>query len=161
MAGVSPAATRAGMGPRDSAAWRHAFVAAFAGAANDERPMAEEAAKWAGVAPTIVEIGRDDATREIDRILEDNDDINGASNRCSFIDGRVPDVDPNARLLPGTYYLRVSFFSTTTAGTTLPYQLEVVLECKHPLCLRPNEIDIDVQLSFFRPVRRRRPVNSA
>jgi len=63
------------MGPRDSAAWRHAFVAAFAGAANDERPMAEEAAKWAGVAPTIVEIDRDDATREIDRILDDNDDV--------------------------------------------------------------------------------------
>jgi len=66
---------RAGMGPRDSAAWRHAFVAAFAGAANDERPMAEQAANWAGVAPTIVEIGRDDATREIDRILDDNDDV--------------------------------------------------------------------------------------
>src|SRR5262245_47710237 len=66
---------RAGMGPRDSAAWRHAFVATFAGAANDERPMAEEAAKWAGVAPTIVEVGRDDATSEIDRILDDNDDV--------------------------------------------------------------------------------------
>ncbi|MGQ0684289.1 asparagine synthase (glutamine-hydrolyzing) [Bradyrhizobium sp.] len=66
---------RAGMGPRGSTAWRHAFVAAFSGAANDERPMAEEAAKWAGVAPTIVEIGRDDATREIDRILDDNDDV--------------------------------------------------------------------------------------
>lgn len=66
---------REGMGPRDSTAWRHAFVAAFSGAANDERPMAEEAAKWAGVAPTIVEIGRDDATREIERILDDNDDV--------------------------------------------------------------------------------------
>ena len=66
---------RAGMGPRDSAAWRHAFVATFAGAANDERPMAEEAAKWAGVAPTIVEVGRYDAISEIDRILNDNDDV--------------------------------------------------------------------------------------
>jgi len=66
---------RDGMGPRDSAAWRHAFVAAFSGAANDERPMAEQAAKWAGVAPTIVEIGRYDATSEIDRILDDNDDV--------------------------------------------------------------------------------------
>ncbi len=65
----------AGMGARDSAAWRHAFVAAFAGAANDERPAAEEAAKWAGVTPSIVEIGSDDATREIDRILDDNDDV--------------------------------------------------------------------------------------
>ena len=66
---------RGGMGPRDSTAWRHAFVAAFPGAGNDERPMAEEAARWAGVAPTIVEIGRDDATMEIDRILDDNDDV--------------------------------------------------------------------------------------
>src|SRR5262249_54426056 len=66
---------RGGMGPRDSAAWRHAFVAAFGDAANDERPMAEQAAKWAGVVPNIVEIGRDDATNEIDRILDDNDDV--------------------------------------------------------------------------------------
>lgn len=66
---------RGGMGARDSMAWRHAFVAAFAGAINDERPMAEEAAKWAGVAPTILEIGSDDATHEIERILDDNDDV--------------------------------------------------------------------------------------
>ena len=66
---------RGGMGPRDSTAWRHAFVAAFPGAANDERPMAEEAARWAGVAPTILEIGRDEAASEIDRILDDNDDV--------------------------------------------------------------------------------------
>src|SRR6202023_4297112 len=44
---------KAGMGPRDSAAWRHAFVATFPGAFNDERPMAEQAAAWAEV-----EIGR-------------------------------------------------------------------------------------------------------
>ncbi|QWG25032.1 asparagine synthase (glutamine-hydrolyzing) [Bradyrhizobium sediminis] len=66
---------KAGMGPRDSAAWRHAFVAAFPGASNDERPMAEEAAAWAGVLPTIIEIGRDDALLQIDSILADNDDI--------------------------------------------------------------------------------------
>jgi len=66
---------RAGMGPRDSAAWRHAFVGSFPGAGNDERPMAEAAAAWAGVRPTILEIGRDDATSEIDRILDDNDDV--------------------------------------------------------------------------------------
>jgi asparagine synthase (glutamine-hydrolysing) len=66
---------KAGMGPRDSAAWRHAFVATFPGASNDERPMAEEAAAWAGVDPTILEIGRQDALKEIDRILEDSDDI--------------------------------------------------------------------------------------
>jgi asparagine synthase (glutamine-hydrolysing) len=66
---------KAGMGPRDSAAWRHAFVAAFPGALNDERPMAEHAAMWAGVDPTIMEIGPRDALTEIDRILEDSDDI--------------------------------------------------------------------------------------
>jgi asparagine synthase (glutamine-hydrolysing) len=66
---------KSGMGPRDSAAWRHAFVATFPGASNDERPMAEEAAEWAGVDPTIMEIGRQDALTELDRILEDSDDV--------------------------------------------------------------------------------------
>jgi asparagine synthase (glutamine-hydrolysing) len=66
---------KAGMGPRDSAAWRHAFVASFPGASNDERPMAEEAAAWAGVDPTILEIGREEALTDIDRILDDNDDV--------------------------------------------------------------------------------------
>src|SRR5262249_9355616 len=47
---------RAGLGPRESASWRHAFVASFPGALNDERPQAEEAAAWADVTPTIVEI---------------------------------------------------------------------------------------------------------
>jgi asparagine synthase (glutamine-hydrolysing) len=66
---------RAGMGPRDSAAWRHAFVATFPGASNDERPMAEEAAAWAKVDPTFVEIGPNDALPDLDRILGDNDDV--------------------------------------------------------------------------------------
>jgi asparagine synthase (glutamine-hydrolysing) len=66
---------KAGMGPRDSAAWRHAFVATFPGALNDERPMAEEAAAWAKVDPTFVEIGPDDALADLDRILGDNDDV--------------------------------------------------------------------------------------
>jgi asparagine synthase (glutamine-hydrolysing) len=63
------------MGPRDSAAWRHAFVATFPGASNDERPMAEEAAAWANVDPTFVEIGQNDALTDLDRILSDNDDV--------------------------------------------------------------------------------------
>ncbi|MDE5452985.1 asparagine synthase (glutamine-hydrolyzing) [Bradyrhizobium sp. CSA112] len=66
---------KAGMGPRDSSSWRHAFVATFPGASNDERPMAEEAAAWADVAPTFLEIGRADALTELDRILDDNDDV--------------------------------------------------------------------------------------
>jgi asparagine synthase (glutamine-hydrolysing) len=64
-----------GMGPRDSAAWRHAFVATFPGAMNDERPMAEQAAAWAKVDPTFLEIGANDALTDLDRILGDNDDV--------------------------------------------------------------------------------------
>lgn len=63
------------MGPRDSAAWRHAFVATFPGALNDERPMAEEAAAWAKVEPTFLEIGQGDALTDLDRILDDLDDV--------------------------------------------------------------------------------------
>jgi asparagine synthase (glutamine-hydrolysing) len=66
---------KAGMGPRDSAAWRHAFVATFPGASNDERPMAEAAAAWAQVDPTFLEIGANDALTDLDRILDDNDDV--------------------------------------------------------------------------------------
>lgn len=66
---------KAGMGPRDSTAWRHAFVATFPGASNDERPMAEQAAAWAHVAPSFLEIGRADALADLDRILDDNDDV--------------------------------------------------------------------------------------
>jgi asparagine synthase (glutamine-hydrolysing) len=66
---------QAGMGPRDNAAWRHAFVATFPGASNDERPMAEEAAAWANVDPTFIEIGPNDALPDLDRILGDTDDV--------------------------------------------------------------------------------------
>ena len=66
---------KAGMGPRDSTSWRHAFVATFPGASNDERPMAEEAAAWADVDPTFLEIGRTDALTDLDQILDDNDDV--------------------------------------------------------------------------------------
>src|SRR5262249_42330168 len=55
--------------------WRHAFVASFPNAANDERSTAEEAAKWAGVTPTVLEVARDDALDQIDRILDDSDDV--------------------------------------------------------------------------------------
>jgi asparagine synthase (glutamine-hydrolysing) len=66
---------QAGMGPRDNAAWRHAFAATFPGASNDERPMAEEAAAWANVDPTFIEIGPNDALADLDRILGDTDDV--------------------------------------------------------------------------------------
>src|SRR5689334_4702369 len=66
---------KAGMGPRDCTSWRHAFVATFPGASNDERPMAEEAAAWAEVNPTFLEIDRSDALTDLDQILDDNDDV--------------------------------------------------------------------------------------
>jgi len=66
---------KAGMGPRDNAAWRHAFVATFPGASNDERPFAEEAAAWAKVDPTFLEIGQKEALPDLERILTDADDI--------------------------------------------------------------------------------------
>ena len=37
--------------------------------------MAEEAAAWAEVAPTFIEVGRADALNDLDRILDDNDDV--------------------------------------------------------------------------------------
>jgi asparagine synthase (glutamine-hydrolysing) len=66
---------KAGMGPRDSAEWRHAFVATFPGSTIDERPQAEEAAAFAEVNPTFLEIGKDDALTDIDQILKDSDDV--------------------------------------------------------------------------------------
>ena len=66
---------KAGMGPRDNTAWRHAFVATFPGASNDERPSAEQAAAWAEVDPTFLEVGPNDALIDLDRILDDNDDV--------------------------------------------------------------------------------------
>ena len=66
---------KAGLGPRDNASWRHAFVATFPGASNDERPMAEQAAAWAAVDPTFLEIGPDHALADIERILGDADDV--------------------------------------------------------------------------------------
>jgi asparagine synthase (glutamine-hydrolysing) len=66
---------KAGMGPRESTAWRHAFVATFPGAMNDERPQAEEAVAFAGVKPTFLEIGENDALKDLDRMLADNDDV--------------------------------------------------------------------------------------
>jgi asparagine synthase (glutamine-hydrolysing) len=66
---------RSGAGPRESTEWRHAFVASFPGASIDERPEAEQAAAYAGVTPNILEIRRNDALTDIDRILDDLDDV--------------------------------------------------------------------------------------
>ena len=74
MASVEPSANWV-CGPRAAQSWRHAFVASFPGMPNDERPDAEIAATWAGVAPTVIEIGRDQALEAIERIMDDLDDV--------------------------------------------------------------------------------------
>jgi asparagine synthase (glutamine-hydrolysing) len=55
--------------------WRHAFVASFPGQPNDETPEAIEAADFAGIIPTLVEINEGDANQDIDQILGDLDDV--------------------------------------------------------------------------------------
>lgn len=55
--------------------WRHAFVASFPGAGNDETAEAVVAAEYAGIDPSILEISEQDALSDIDRILEDLDDV--------------------------------------------------------------------------------------
>ncbi|MGO9934860.1 MAG: asparagine synthase (glutamine-hydrolyzing) [Steroidobacteraceae bacterium] len=66
---------RAGIGPRAAQEWRHAFVASFPGMPNDELPDAQTAANWAGVKPIVIEIGRDKALEDIDRVMDDLDDV--------------------------------------------------------------------------------------
>jgi asparagine synthase (glutamine-hydrolysing) len=76
IAGVmaSVAATR-GSHLREAKDWRRAFVASFPGEPTDETPQAEEAASFAGVEPCLIRLQRDDALDQIDRVLEDLDDI--------------------------------------------------------------------------------------
>jgi asparagine synthase (glutamine-hydrolysing) len=69
------AAEKAGMGPRSATAWRHAVVASFPGMDNDERSLAETAAEWAGVTPTVIAISRDYALDYMERVLADLDDV--------------------------------------------------------------------------------------
>jgi asparagine synthase (glutamine-hydrolysing) len=66
---------KAGMGARGAKAWRHACVASLPGTPIDERPDAELAAQWAGIKPTVVNIGSDQALEAIDRVLDDLDDV--------------------------------------------------------------------------------------
>lgn len=59
----------------DAQDWRHAFVASFPGQPNDETPEATEAARYAGVTPHIMCVGMDDALPDIEKVLEDLDDV--------------------------------------------------------------------------------------
>ena len=61
--------------PRRAKSWRHAFLTSFPGMSNDERPEAEMAAAWAGLTPSVLEIDRNNAEENIDRILDDLDDV--------------------------------------------------------------------------------------
>jgi asparagine synthase (glutamine-hydrolysing) len=65
---------RDGAPERGADSWRHAFVASFPGMSNDERPEAELAASWAGVSPTIIDVGQKDSLHQIEKILGDLDD---------------------------------------------------------------------------------------
>jgi asparagine synthase (glutamine-hydrolysing) len=60
---------------RQAAAWQHAFVASFPGWRFDERASAEEAATFAGITPSILEIRPENGLADIDNILADLDDI--------------------------------------------------------------------------------------
>ncbi len=60
---------------RRTSSWQHAFVATFPGAANDERPQAEEAARYAGVDPHIFPIDATHALGDLGRMLYDFDDV--------------------------------------------------------------------------------------
>jgi asparagine synthase (glutamine-hydrolysing) len=66
---------RQGIRERVAAGWRHAFVASFPGLDHDERPFAELAAEWAGVAPTILDIGNNDALEDVEEVLASLDDV--------------------------------------------------------------------------------------
>jgi asparagine synthase (glutamine-hydrolysing) len=66
---------KAGVGPRGAQSWRHAFIASFPGMPNDERIDAETAAAWACVSPTVIEIGREQALENIERVMDDLDDV--------------------------------------------------------------------------------------
>jgi asparagine synthase (glutamine-hydrolysing) len=72
MAGVS-----AGQNPMERKAedWRHAFIASFPGQSNDETPLALEAAAYAGVTPHLLSFDQVDPLDQIERILEDLDDV--------------------------------------------------------------------------------------
>lgn len=66
---------RSGIRERAAANWRHAFVASFPGLDNDERPFAEMAAEWAGVAPTILDIGSNRIMDDFEEALASLDDV--------------------------------------------------------------------------------------
>jgi asparagine synthase (glutamine-hydrolysing) len=60
---------------RAASDWRHAFIASFPGMSNDETPDALAAASFAHVKPHLVRVDNDSALAQIQRVLEDLDDV--------------------------------------------------------------------------------------
>ena len=67
--------SRMGMHARESTDWRHAFVATFPGHDNDESEMAKLAASYAGAAPHVLDLGRDDGRELLEHVLDALDDV--------------------------------------------------------------------------------------
>jgi asparagine synthase (glutamine-hydrolysing) len=55
--------------------WQHAVIASFPGQAIDETPLALSAARFAGVTPHLLVVDEGAALTDIDRILDDFDDV--------------------------------------------------------------------------------------
>lgn len=72
MAGVSASQNSP---ERKAEDWRHAFIASFPGQSNDETPLALEAAAYAGVTPHLLSFEKVDPVDQIERVLEDLDDV--------------------------------------------------------------------------------------
>ncbi len=72
MAGVANGQTHLERNAKD---WRHAFIASFPNQSNDETPLALEAARYAGVMPHLLSFEQVDPVEQIERILEDLDDV--------------------------------------------------------------------------------------
>lgn len=67
-----------GRGPhagREAAEWQRTFVATFPGADNDERPAAEEAARYAGVRAHFFPVDESQALLHMDEVLTALDDV--------------------------------------------------------------------------------------
>lgn len=60
---------------REARDWRHAFISSCPGQSNDETPRALEMARFGGVIPHVSVFNDHDAVANIDKILEDLDDI--------------------------------------------------------------------------------------
>jgi len=75
VAAMSEIRGRPGVGERFSDDWQHAFIASFPGQPIDETPQALAAANLANVSAHFLAIDESSALLDIDRILDDFDDV--------------------------------------------------------------------------------------